>query len=259
MELNYRFKDNDFEETVLLMHGFLSDMSSMEPAAGHLMEHFNILFVDLPGFGDTKAGGDYSMDDVSDALAALIMSRWGAVHVAGYSMGGRVAVSLIINHPGVIKSAVLESASPGISDPAERKKRQELDRKRADSILSDYVSFIDAWEKMGLFQSQDFADAGQRMRQRENRLAQNPYGAAESLINYGTGTQKSYWADLPGVSVPVLLLAGEKDGKFAAINQRMEELIPESRLEIIPGAGHNIHMEAADKFGIIVLEFLIGG
>ncbi|KKK35840.1 hypothetical protein WN59_03220 [Salinicoccus sediminis] len=259
MELNYRFDDNGSEETVLLLHGFLSDMSSMEPAVGHLTGHFNILLVDLPGFGDTKAGGDYSMDDISDALAALIGSRWGAVHVVGYSMGGRVAVSLLTNYPGVIKSAVLESASPGISDPSERKERQELDRKRADSILSDYASFIDSWEKMGIFQSQDSADAGQRMRQRENRLAQDPRGAAESLISYGTGIQKSYWQDLPEISVPVLLLAGEKDGKFVAINQRMEELLPNGRFEIIPGAGHNIHMEAADKFGIMVLEFLIGG
>lgn len=259
MELNYRFDDNGSEETVLLLHGFLSDMSSMEPAAGHLTGHFNILLVDLPGFGDTKARGDYSMDDISDALAALVGSRWGAVHVVGYSMGGRIAVSLLTSYPGVIKSAVLESASPGISDPAERKERQELDRKRADSILSDYASFIDGWEKMGLFQSQDSADAGQRMRQRENRLAQDPRGAAESLINYGTGIQKSYWQDLPEISVPVLLLAGEKDGKFVAINQRMEELLPNGRFEIIPGAGHNIHMEAADKFGIMVLEFLIGG
>src|SRR5699024_10157819 len=259
LELNYRFNDNGFEETVLLMHGFLSDMSSMEPVAGNLKGHYNILLVDLPGFGDTKAGGDYSMDDVSDALAALIRSRWGKVHVAGYSMGGRVAVSLLVNYPGVIKSAVLESTSPGISDPADRTERQNLNRKRADSIVSDYASFIDGWEKMGLFQSQDSADAGQRMRQRENRLAQDPCGAAESLISYGTGVQKSYWKDLPEISVPVLLLAGEKDAKFVAINQSMEELIPESRLEIIPDAGHNIHMEAADKFGIMVLEFLIGG
>ena len=259
MELNYRFEDNGSEETVLLLHGFLADMSSMETAGAHLWEHFNILLVDLPGFGDTKAGGDYRMDDVSDAIAALISSRWGAVHIIGYSMGGRVAVSLLASYPGMIKSAVLESASPGISDPTARKARQKLDRERADSILTDYVSFIDGWERMGLFQSQDSVEEDQKARQRENRLAQKPAGAAESLINYGSGIQQSYWQDLPEISIPVLLLAGEKDGKFVTINQKMEELLPNGRIEIIPGAGHNIHMEAADKFGIMVLEFLIGG
>src|SRR5699024_1271408 len=166
---------------------------------------------------------------------------------------------VLVNYPGVIKSAVLVSTSPGISDPAERTERQKLDRKRADSILSGNASFIDGWETMGDFESQDYADAGQRMSQRVNRLTPDPCGAAESLISYGTGVQKSYWKELPEISVPVLLLAGEKDAKFVAINQSMEELIPESRLEIIPDAGHNINMEAADKFGIMVLEFLIGG
>jgi 2-succinyl-6-hydroxy-2,4-cyclohexadiene-1-carboxylate synthase len=39
----------------------------------------------------------------------------------------------------------------------------------------------------------------------------------------------------------------------------MSELLPDARLEIIDGAGHNIHMEAPQKFVTIVLDFLLGG
>lgn len=260
MEFNYNFDNTGNDETVLLLHGFLSDMTSMEIVARHLSGHFNILSVDLPGFGKTPGRGEYTMEDISRSLAGLVESlRLKPVHVIGYSMGGRVAVSFLVNHPDMVQSAVLESTSPGISDPAERRKRFQLDCERAERMSSDYVSFINEWEQMGLFSTQNSMDTKLQESQRKNRLAQNPEGAANSLVRYGSGIQKSYWESLSSIVTPVLLIAGEKDGKFVSINREMEKLLQNTQFEIVPETGHNIHMEAADKFGIIILEFLIGG
>lgn len=260
MEFNYNFDNTGNDETVLLMHGFLLDMNSMEIIAAHLEGHFNILNVDLPGFGKTPSTGEYTMDDISDSLAALVSSLGlGPVHILGYSMGGRVAVSFMVNHPDMVLSAVLESSSPGINDLTERQKRFQMDRDRAKKISSDYVSFINEWEQLGLFSTQNSIDEKLQHSQRKNRLAQHPEGAADSLTKYGTGIQKSYWDSLTFVSTPVLLVVGEKDEKFVSINRKMKELLKNAQFEIISDTGHNIHMEAADKFGIIILEFLIGG
>ncbi|WP_411842088.1 2-succinyl-6-hydroxy-2,4-cyclohexadiene-1-carboxylate synthase [Salinicoccus sp. HZC-1] len=260
MNINYKFNDTDSSETVLLLHGFLSDMNSMKTVADQISEHFNVLSVDLPGFGKTPSTGNYTMDDVSESLASLIESlNLGKVHIIGYSMGGRVAVSFMVNHPEKVQSAVLESTSPGISDISERQRRFQVDYARAEKIVSDFSAFINEWEQMGLFSTQNAMDSETQLSQRASRLAQNPDGAADSLLKYGTGIQRSYWNDLKSVNSPVLLIAGEQDKKFAAINRKMNDLLPNSQFVLIQGAGHNIHMEAADKFGIIILEFLIGG
>ncbi len=260
MELNYSFDNAHKDETVLLLHGFLSDMDSMKTVGNHLKSHFNVLNVDLPGFGKTQSPEAYTMDDISHSLASLLEElEMEAVHILGYSMGGRVAVSFLVNHPGMVQSAVLESASPGISDPTERRERFLIDQKRAEEISYDYTSFVDGWEKMGLFSTQDSLDSKAKERQRENRLAQDPSGAADSLIKYGSGIQQSYWDDLKDVNPPVLLVCGGRDEKFVTINREMQKLLHDVQFEIVPEAGHNIHMEAADKFGIIILEFLLGG
>ena len=261
MDINYRFNNNHKRETVLLMHGFISDMSSMDTVCKDLASDFNILQVDLPGFGGTRSTGiDYTMDDLADGLATLTESLGlEKVHVLGYSMGGRTAISFLINHPKKVLSAVLESTSPGIENMRDRAVRYEIDRKRAAHITDDYEAFIEDWGQMGLFDSQTQIDGNLLQKQKENRLSQDPLEVADSLIKYGTGVQRAYWQDLKHVDQPVLLLAGEKDEKFKEINKFMAQLLPYPQLKIVNGTGHNIHMEAREKFAIIVLEFLRGG
>jgi pimeloyl-ACP methyl ester carboxylesterase len=51
-------------------------------------------------------------------------------------------------------------------------------------------------------------------------------------------------------------LAGEKDSKFADIGARMASTLPQAMLHIIPGAGHNIHLEKPQQFASSVTDFL---
>ncbi|OZT77800.1 2-succinyl-6-hydroxy-2,4-cyclohexadiene-1-carboxylate synthase [Salinicoccus roseus] len=261
MKFNHRFADDGKSRTLLLLHGFLSDMTSMDGVAGELSSHYNILAVDLPGFGGTPSAGiDYGMEDIAEGLRELLASLdLDQVDVLGYSMGGRAALSFIANHPECVGRAVLESTSPGIASENEREKRRSVDAARAAHINEDFKGFIAGWEDMGLFSSQQALSEKVREQQRLNRLSQEPEEAADSLVKYGTGVQPSYWEALRRIDCPVLLLAGKRDEKFVGINSRMSELLPDARLEIIDGAGHNIHMEAPQKFVTIVLDFLLGG
>ncbi|WP_342387272.1 2-succinyl-6-hydroxy-2,4-cyclohexadiene-1-carboxylate synthase [Salinicoccus bachuensis] len=261
MRFNHRFSNNGKSRTILLLHGFLADMTSMEGLACDLSPHFNTLTVDLPGFGGTPSAGiDYGMEDIAEGIRQLLVSLdIQKVDILGYSMGGRVALSFIASHPEYVKRAVLESSSPGIASDEEREARRHADYRRAAHINEDFTAFVDSWEDMGLFSSQRDLSAKTLEQQRLNRLSQQPEEAADSLVKYGTGVQPSYWGKLGNIDLPVLLLTGGQDEKFIAINSRMSQLLPDARLEIIEGAGHNIHMEAREKFGTIVIDFLLGG
>ncbi|MFC3418469.1 2-succinyl-6-hydroxy-2,4-cyclohexadiene-1-carboxylate synthase [Salinicoccus hispanicus] len=261
MKFNYHFSNNEKERTILLLHGFISDMESMAQISDTAVPYFNILRLDLPGFGGTRSTGlDYTMDTIAHGIQS-ILTELGLrkVDILGYSMGGRAALSFIINHPESVGRAILESSSPGIDSPSDRESRLLLDRKRADRINADYRSFIDEWEQMPLFGSQKRLPGSMRAGQRANRLAQVPKEVADSLLKYGTGVQTAYWDRLHTIKMPVLLIAGENDSKFISINSRMAEMLPDARFEIIEGAGHNVHMESPEKFGTIMIDFLLGG
>jgi 2-succinyl-6-hydroxy-2,4-cyclohexadiene-1-carboxylate synthase len=61
---------------------------------------------------------------------------------------------------------------------------------------------------------------------------------------------------LPGLSLPTLLIAGELDSKFVAINQQMVEKLSNGRLHIIPQAGHTTQLERPSVFRAVVTQFL---
>jgi pimeloyl-ACP methyl ester carboxylesterase len=52
------------------------------------------------------------------------------------------------------------------------------------------------------------------------------------------------WDRLGELTMPVTLIAGERDEKFRAIAERMAAAIPGSKLVIAPSAGHAVHIEA---------------
>jgi 2-succinyl-6-hydroxy-2,4-cyclohexadiene-1-carboxylate synthase len=54
------------------------------------------------------------------------------------------------------------------------------------------------------------------------------------------------WDRLGELAMPVTLVAGERDEKFRAVAERMAGLIPAARVVVAPGAGHAVHLEAAD-------------
>jgi 2-succinyl-6-hydroxy-2,4-cyclohexadiene-1-carboxylate synthase len=80
------------------------------------------------------------------------------------------------------------------------------------------------------------------------RLRQDPEGLARSLETMGTGAQPSLWSDLARLRKPLRLIVGERDGKFREIAARMAAANAAIEVHVIPGAGHNAHVEQAGAF-----------
>ncbi len=54
------------------------------------------------------------------------------------------------------------------------------------------------------------------------------------------------WANLAGLTMPALVIAGERDAKFVAIAERLAAALPDAELVIVPGAGHQLPLEAPE-------------
>ena len=79
-----------------------------------------------------------------------------------------------------------------------------------------------------------------------------PDGLACALRDLGTGMLPSLWNRLGQLAVPVTLVVGERDQKFRDIAGQMAERIPDARVEVVPGAGHAVHLEAPEALAAIV-------
>ncbi len=64
--------------------------------------------------------------------------------IAGYSMGGRLALYLALRHPDRCAGLFLESASPGLEDAGERAARRAADGEMATRLEDDFEGFLHA-------------------------------------------------------------------------------------------------------------------
>ena len=219
------------------------------------------VLVDLPGHGRHAGETDparFTLGAVEEELLALTDD--GPVDLAGYSMGGRVALAFAVRHPGRVRSLVLESASPGLATEAERATRRQEDESLADWIEHTGIkAFVVRWEALPLFETQKALPAHVRGAHRARRWMNNPASLAASLRGMGTGALPSCWGSLPGLRVPVLLMAGVHDLKFVEIARRMAAELPLARLELVAGAGHTVHLEQPGAWLDLVTDFLREG
>jgi 2-succinyl-6-hydroxy-2,4-cyclohexadiene-1-carboxylate synthase len=259
--LNYYYEITGSGPPVLLLHGFTGSSANWQAHVPALSEQYQVLIVDLPGHGQTDAPDDparYGVEQVAADLIAL-SARAGAAsaHVLGYSMGARLALCMALAYPRFVRSLIMESGSPGLESVEERQARIRQDEALAERIVGDgLAAFVEYWENIPLFASQQRLSPEVRQRLREQRLRNRPEGLANSLRGMGTGVQPSLWNRLDEISVPVLLLAGALDTKFVGIAQQMYDRMPDARLVIVPGAGHTIHLEAPTVFHAQITEFL---
>ena len=248
-------------EPLLLLHGFTGSHRNWEAFIPRWSKQFQVIAVDLLGHGLSDCPADpqrYSMEHTVRDLTSL-MDQLGVrqANVLGYSMGGRVALSLAIMAPDRVSRLILESASPGLRTSVERNSRIAGDEALADRIERDGIeAFVDYWENIPLFQSiKQLPDEVQRSA-REQRLRNNLLGLANSLRGLGTSAQPSWWERLSELTLPVCLIAGEKDEKFDLIARELNKAVPQSVYTKVSDAGHIVHMEQSHTFDTIVLKFL---
>ncbi len=192
-----------------------------------------------------------------DLIAIFKALSLAAVNLLGYSMGGRLALYMAARYPTYVKTLIIESASPGLETGDQRQMRIEDDRRLASEIENAGVpAFVEQWQKLPLFSTQQALSAEQQERLHHQRLNNSAPGLANSLRGMGTGQQPSLWPELDSIRLPVLILAGELDGKYVNIAQQMAAAIPQADLKIIADAGHNIHLEKNRVFTSTILDFL---
>ena len=273
---SYRLDGESSNPVILFLHGFMGDRHEFQPAIAKLSQQFYCVAIDLPSHGQTdltNQGTDqftyqdscysqnscYTIDFTARAIIKFLeLLNIERCFLVGYSMGGRVALYLVINFPKYFHKAVFESASAGLRTDLERSDRLARDQQLAASLESlqdhEFRLFLESWYQQEIFANlRSHPNFPQLL---EQRLQNSPSELAKSLRYFGTGMQPSLWEDLPQIKIPLLLLVGELDHKFVQINQQIAQACKFSQLEIIPNCGHNIHFQSPDIFTEKIHSFL---
>ena len=247
---------------VIVLHGFTGSAQAMEPLAERLAAGLEARVVcpDLVGHGGSEAPGDlelYRVESMAAQVAALADALGcNRFHLVGYSMGGRVALTLGCTEPRRLRSLSLIGASAGIADPAERHRRERADAATAEHILADFEAFVDGWMADPLFAGQAALGASHLQDARALRLASHPEGLARSLLAGGAGSMTPLHGRLKDCDAPTLVLAGARDSKFCTIAEQLAAALPRAAVACIDRAGHAAHLEQPDTTAAAIAGFI---
>src|SRR3546814_3105783 len=132
-------------------------------------------------------------------------------------MGARFCLHVALTNPELVAGLVLIGGTAGTEDPDERAARRAQDLRTAERIAEEGLApFLDAWLSQPLFAGLPADKAF-----RDERLTNTVAGLQSSLDQAGTGAQDPSWHKLARLEMPVLLVAGALDSKFAALAERM--------------------------------------
>lgn len=237
-------------DPLVLIHGLADDHRAWRRTVPDLMLRRRVILYDLRGHGQTSLGSpDGTLRQLGDDLARFIREP---CDVAGFSLGGTIAMRLAIDRPDLVRHLVLVATSSRVgraaaewyreraamverSDP---QLRTTLDRDTADV----YAQAPDELEEGLLIRRQSTAD---------------PRGYANACAAMAALNAAPLDAELPRITAPTLIVASDRDQHCPP---RAAEIIAAgvagSRLEIVEGAGHAIPVERPRELAHFINEFL---
>jgi pimeloyl-ACP methyl ester carboxylesterase len=220
--------------------------------------HFTTLVYDNRGVGrSSKPPGPYTHEQNAEDLAGLFDHLgWEHSHVLGVSMGGFIAQVFTLAHPALVNRLVLVATGFGgtkmIPVPQEAAKAMMPDPSLSPEERIRHTMPVAFGDRSWPDSHRDEFDQIVKWRLEEPQ----PPDAATAQIMAGMTFDVADRVN--AIQAPTLVIAGESDGVVPPENaDLLVAEIPNSRKEIIPGAGHLVIIEDPDRFNKNVIQFLL--
>jgi pimeloyl-ACP methyl ester carboxylesterase len=235
------------------------------PMVPELRTRFRVVTLDQRGHGDSdKPEQDYTWRDFSTDLAgALDAMRLRDVYGVGHSKGGAAVAGVVAHHPGRIARAVLldpvlmapvPEVVQAVNPLAVGARRRRMIWDSREQMLASFAARppFDRWRGDFL---EAYVEGGTRDRGDGTVELKCP-GEIEARV-YEGGVRSSSLEYLPRMNVPTLLVSGGDSLTLPPERARQAAaLLPQGRLEILPGVGHFIPMEAPEEVLRLLRAFL---
>ncbi|NTU53226.1 MAG: alpha/beta fold hydrolase [Chlorobiaceae bacterium] len=239
---------------LLLLHAFPVSVEMWEPQLSPLAEAgYRVIAPSVYGFDATPGRPGWSMTDYAHDLARLIEAlEWGKVTLVGLSMGGYQALAFYRLYPELTASLVLCDTRANTDTP------EVLAARQAFRTAVMEKGSEEAAERMvpNFFSKESYtSNPALIARSRENIIRQSPEEISDAMR--AIAEREDSTGLLPEITCPTLIICGTEDKvTLPEIASAMQSLIPNSKLELIPDAGHISNLDQPAMFNSILLDHL---
>jgi len=246
---------------IVLLHGYALNGLMWELQRPVLSMSHTVITIDLRGFGKSSCGKEWSgavmANDVSGLLRLLGLSD---VAILGFSMSGPAAFRVAVESSDIISKLILVSSILPSAGRKKASKESDFQQKELNLLR---LRGPEAWaEAMGLWKgplvdniflrNPDARAIWERMIARHNP----DYLLCMMEARAASQSNVDWRSRLPEINIPTLIVAGAQDSQFLDGAHYLNRAIPDSKLEVISGAGHMVNLEMPERFNGVLTDFL---
>ncbi|HTY37641.1 MAG TPA: alpha/beta fold hydrolase [Bacteroidota bacterium] len=249
------FQEYGSGPALVILHGLLGTLDNWHTLSRRFASSYRVLAADLRNHGRSPHSDHLSYNEMAeDVLELLDDQHVSTSFVLGHSMGGKVAMTLALQHPDRVGKLIVVDIAPRSYKPL----HDELVHALMSVDLSRYTSRQDIDETL----SQSIPDRAVRQFLMKN-LARDPSGSFIWKANLSTIARRDaeisvdITADTP-FPKPTLFVRGNRSDYITETDTPLiHRMFPSARIETIE-AGHWVHAEAPAQFAEVVERFLSG-
>jgi esterase len=231
------------------LHGGAQTAHSWDDFAPVVRGAYHVYALDQRGHGDSDwaLDGDYSRQTQSEDVATFVSAlRLSPFILVGLSMGGINAITYTARYPESVRALIIVDVGP------------EIEARGRENIQS----FISGIDELDSFEA--FVERAHRFNLSHN-LKQLPNGKWTWKFDQkrlGAGGRsgigpEGLWEDVRKIRCPTLIVrGGESDILAPEAAERLRAAMPNSRVTVVPGAGHSVMGDNPAGFATAVQEFL---
>jgi len=245
------------DRALILLHAFPLSADMWRPQLAAVPPGWRFIAPDLRGFGESAPGGGLdtpsSIEDYGeDVLALLDGLALGPVVVAGLSMGGYAAFSLLRLQPDRVAALVLADTRAEADGDAARASRDAM----RETLAAGGAAGVFDTMRVGLLGETTRTsrpDVAERVR--AIAVAQPAIGIRDALHRLKSRPDSTPL--LGAIACPVLIVVGEEDQITTPdVARSLHARIAGSSLALIPKAGHLSNLEQPGEFNAALTRFL---
>ncbi|MBP82656.1 MAG: hypothetical protein CMO61_02275 [Verrucomicrobiales bacterium] len=209
--------------TVIALHGNLGSTNDWQR-----LEIEGMVAVDLWSFSGM------SLEEFARVLTEEIRPKGERPVIAGYSLGGRLALQAMALFPEAWAGAVILSAHPGLQSDKEREERLDIDDNWARKAqVIPWPEFLKEWNSHPVLASSPSSEEQLGLEGRRAAISRAFHG-------WSLGTQSDLREPLKRFTHPVLWITGARDVKFHKLGEEMSEVFSKFEHMGLPERGHRV-------------------
>lgn len=240
---------------VVLAHGMWCDAGMFTGLARLLAPRARVLVPDFRAHGRSDVPGEeWSVGDLADDLAAMLDQLGvGPVLLAGFSMGGMMAVEFAVRHPDRLTGLVMIGSSASAEDVMRRVEIASLAKLIS---LTGAPHFLPEESSKATFSKTYRKKHPEEVRRWEGVVrAMSPAALTQAL--HAVGRRRHLLGQIDQVRVPLTIVTGEDDRVVRPkLSEMIHRRVPSSRLVRIPGAGHAVPTERPEEIAPLIEALL---